>query len=129
MPDALRLQFLRYAGVGSIAAASHYATLIFLVEVETVDPVLGAVVGFMVGGIVSYILNRRFTFSTYRDHRDAVPRFTLIAFVAFLMTGGLMHVLHEMLGLHYFLAQLIITAIVMIWTFAANRFWTFADAT
>jgi putative flippase GtrA len=31
------------------------------------------------------------------------------------------------MDIHYVLAQLITTGIVLVWTFFANRFWTFGD--
>ena len=38
-----------------------------------------------------------------------------------------MWLLAAKLGLHYLLAQLVTTGLVLVWTFAGNRFWTFAD--
>lgn len=121
-------QFLRYASVGVAAFVFHYATLIGLVESETLDPDLAALAGFVVGGIVSYVLNRRFTFDSDRSHGHAGPRFAATAAVGFVMTYFLMHGLTERLGMHYLLAQLVTTGIVLIWTFLGNRFWTFRDA-
>lgn len=120
-------QFLRYALVGVAATIGHYGTLILLVESHAVDPVAASLAGFVVGGIVSYFLNRRFTFhASERSHAAAAPRFALIAGVAFGLTGVLMHVFTEWSGLHYLVAQLVTTGIVLVWTFLANRFWTFS---
>jgi putative flippase GtrA len=124
---ALSDQFLRYALVGLAAAVGHYGTLIGLVESGAAGAVVGSLAGFVVGGVISYILNRRFTFASERSHAGAVPRFAFIAGLAFAMTGGLMHVFTAWMGIHYVLAQLITTGIVLVWTFFANRFWTFGD--
>ena len=124
----LASQFLRYASVGAVATVGHYSTLILLVEKFAVDPVVGSMSGFVVGGIMSYLLNRRFTFATDRSHLGAIPRFAVTALVAFALTGLLMAWFTDGLGLHYLVAQVITTGLVMIWTFSANRFWTFGDA-
>lgn len=121
----LAAQFLRYGAVGIAAAVAHYGTLIGLVETGLAGAVPAALAGFVAGGVVSYVLNRRYTFDSDRSHAGAVPRFAVIAFGAFLMTGLFMQVLTAWLGLHYLLAQLITTGIVLVWTFFANRFWTF----
>jgi putative flippase GtrA len=54
-----------------------------------------------------------------------VWRFTLVAGVGFVLTYGFMALLTGQLRLPYLLAQLATTGIVMLWSFAANRFWTF----
>jgi putative flippase GtrA len=120
-------QIVRYAAVGIAAAIAHYGLLFGLVQSHLTGDVIGTLAGFIVGGIVSYVLNRRFTFVSDRAHRAAMPRFILIAFGGFVLTGILMWIISDKLGLHYMLAQPLITVIVMMWTFAGNRFWTFAS--
>jgi len=127
MQISLGPQFLRYAAVGLAAAVAHYGTLFALVQSQLTGDVVGTLAGFIAGGIVSYALNRRFTFVSDRAHHAAMPRFVAIAFGGFVLTGILMWVLSDNLGLNYLLAQPLITGIVMIWTFAGNRFWTFAE--
>jgi len=97
------------------------------VESRLTGEVTGALAGFVAGGIVSYLLNRRFTFRSDRAHGAAVPRFIFITAIAFGLTGVLMWILSEHFGIYYMFAQLITTGIVLIWTFLGNRFWTFAE--
>ena len=118
-------QFVRYAGAGAVATACHYATLIAAVEVGGASPVLAAMFGFLVGGSISYGLNRSWTFGSDRAHEAAVPRFAIVAFIGFLLTGAFMALLTGPLGLHYLLAQVTTTGLVMIWTFLGHRHWTF----
>jgi putative flippase GtrA len=122
-------QFIAFAGVGVVASLAHYAVLGVLVEAAGMRASLAALIGFTVGGIVSYLLNRRYTFDSARSHGAAVPRFALVAAVAFVLTGLLMEAFTTHLGLHWLVAQVVTTLIVLIWTFAGNRFWTFRDAT
>ncbi|NJL08156.1 MAG: GtrA family protein [Methylacidiphilales bacterium] len=122
-------QFAAFSGVGVVATAAHYAVLALLVEAASLRASLAALIGFTVGGVVSYVLNRRWTFDSARSHAAAVPRFALVAGVAFVLTGLLMEALTVRAGLHWFAAQIITTGIVLIWNFLGNRFWTFRDAT
>lgn len=119
-------QFARFVGVGLTAAFAHFSTLAILVEMDAVGPVLGSAVGFVVGGIVSYILNRRFTFDATRSHAGAVPRFIVVAGVAFVLNETLMWLFVDKVGLFYLLAQFLTTGITMIWTFTGYRVWAFA---
>ncbi len=121
----LARQFVRYSGVGALATACHYLVLVGAVELGRVSPVVAAMVGFLVGGFVSYTLNRRWTFESDRAHEAAVPRFALVAFVGFLLTGVFMSAFTELLRLHYLPSQVLTTGLVMIWTFLGNRYWTF----
>lgn len=122
-------QFSTFVGVGLTAAAAHFSTLTLLVEADVLGPVAASAVGFVAGGIVSYALNRRFTFESTRTHAGAVPRFVMVAGVAFLLNETLMGILVHRMGLFYLLAQVITTGITMMWTFTGYRIWAFAHRT
>ena len=127
MASPILPQLMRYASVGVAAAIAHYGTLFVLVQSGLTGDVVGTLFGFIVGGIVSYWLNRRYTFASDRGHGAAMPRFIAIAFGGFVLTGVLMWILSDQFGLYYMLAQPLITVIVMFWTFIGKRFWTFAE--
>ena len=82
-------------------------------------------VGYVCGGVTSYLLNRRHTFVSERSHREAVWRFALVAGVGFLMTWALMTLFVDRLGAPYLPAQLLTTGIVQFWSFLGNKLWTF----
>ena len=124
----LARQFTAFFGVGLVAAVVHYGTLIGLVEGAQTSPVPATLAGYVLGGIVSYVLNRRFAFESDRPHSEATWRFALVAGVGFVLTGLLMAFLNGKLGLPYLPAQVVTTGIVMMWSFAANRWWTFRPA-
>ncbi|ARN83692.1 GtrA family protein [Methylocystis bryophila] len=119
-------QLSTYALVGVFASLAHYSALVALVELAAVPPVRAALVGYVIGGIVSYRLNRRHTFASERPHREAVWRFALVALIGFGLTFVLMRLFVERLGAPYLPAQLLTTILIMFVTFAINRLWTFA---
>jgi putative flippase GtrA len=121
----LRQQLIAFGWVGVLAALAHYGTLIGLVEGAHVWPVTATLAGYVVGGVVSYVLNRRHTFASERPHGEASWRFALVAFVGFCLTGLIMHGFVDRLGAPYFPAQLVTTGIVLVWSFVANKLWTF----
>ena len=122
----LSRQFAAFFGVGVVAAIVHYGALIGLVEGARWNPVAATLVGYVLGGIVSYLLNRRLTYASDRPHGEATWRFAVVAVVGFLLTGIFMQVFTGWLGAPYLPAQLVTTGLVLVWSFLANRVWTFA---
>jgi putative flippase GtrA len=122
----LARQFTAFFGVGLVAAVAHYGLLIALVEGGGMHPVPATLAGYVAGGLVSYALNRRHTYTSRRPHREATWRFALVAFVGFLLTWLFMHAFTIRLGAPYLPAQLVTTGIVMLWSFLAHKAWTFA---
>jgi putative flippase GtrA len=120
-------QFAAFSGVGILAAALHYSALVALVELARWRPVPAALVGYVAGGILSYMLNRRHVFASARPHQEASWRFGVIASVGFMLTYGLMQGLVDWANVPYLLAQILTTGMVLFWSFVANRVWTFAS--
>lgn len=125
---AMHRQFARYASVGLVATAVHYALLVGLVESGGAEPLPATLAGYAAGGLVSYALNRRLTFTGGRPHREAAWRFALVAAGGFAWTGLLMALLVGRLGAPYLPAQAATTLAVLAWGFLANRLWSFAEA-
>jgi putative flippase GtrA len=130
----LARQFTSFFWIGLIAAAIHYGCLIGLVELAGFSPVPATLIGFTLGGIASYSLNRRYTYQSNRPHAEATWRFAVVAFIGFLLTWGLMSLFGWLAGPRfglwyvYLFAQLVTTGIVLVWSFLAHKFWTFGEA-
>jgi putative flippase GtrA len=118
-------QLTTYASVGAAATAVHYAILVGLVEAGGWRPVPATLCGYVAGGVVAYLLNRRHTFGSDRPHAEAGWRFALTAFIGFCITYALMSLFVERLGAPYLPAQIVTTVLAMFVTFAINRSWTF----
>ena len=119
-------QLSTYALVGVAATLPHYAALTALVELARWPPVPAALVGFTIGAVISYALNRRHTFASDRPHKEASWRFGFVASLGFCLTFLLMSLFVNLLGTPYLPAQVVTTILVMFATFFANRLWTFA---
>ena len=122
---SLKRQFSIFALVGVVAATVHYGVLIALVELARWGAVPATLAGYVAGGIVSYILNRRHTYESDRPHEEAGWRFAVVAGVGFGLTWICMYFLHDRLGIYYLVAQVVTTGIVLFWSFVAHKFWTF----
>jgi putative flippase GtrA len=120
-------QFMRYAAVGAVGTLAHYATLVSLVSVLGLNVVLATTAGFVVGAIVNYALNYHFTFRSASKHSQAFVKFFGVALVGMLLNAAIMAALHGRLPLHYMVLQVFTTGLILVWTFVANRLWTFAS--
>lgn len=123
----LSRQFSAFVAVGLVAAVVHYGLLVGLVEGLGWAAVPATLAGYVAGGIVSYLLNRRHTYVSDRPHEEAGWRFAVVAGVGFGLTALFMHLFVDRLGAPYLPAQLVTTGIVLVWSFVANRLWTFAN--
>ncbi|HRW61089.1 MAG TPA: GtrA family protein [Defluviicoccus sp.] len=120
-------RFLRFTGVGAIATAAHYAVLVTLVQAGAAGAVAASATGCLVGAVVSYVLNYRFTFFSARRHVIAVPIFFLFAGLSLALNTLLMAGLTDGIGLHYLPAQVLVTGVLLVWNFFAHQRWTFRE--
>lgn len=120
------MAFVRYTLAGGIATAVHYAVLLGLVEAEQATAGWAAVIGATTGAFVAYLANRRFVFAgNVASHRRALPRFLAVATLGVAMSGSVVWLCSEVLGLHYVAAQVIATLLVLTMGFQLNRAWSF----
>jgi putative flippase GtrA len=112
--------FLRFATVGAVATAAHYAVLIALTELAGVNPVTATVIGFGVGAVVSYTLNRRYTFAVRPAYMRGLAKFVVVIGIGAALNAAIVAFFIGA-GLHYLIAQVIATGLVLIWNFAAAR--------
>jgi putative flippase GtrA len=112
--------------VGVIATIVQYTILIALVEILSVDPVAASVSGYMPSAVVNYALNYRYSFRSSAAHGKAFPKFIFVSGVGLVLNGALMALWVRGFSLDYLMAQIATTGIVLFWSFAANRVWSFA---
>jgi len=119
-------QFSLFAVVGAVGTCAHYLVLLALVELASVDPVAASTGGAMIGALVNYSLNRRYTFRSQKRHLQALPMFLAVATAGFVLNAAIMWLAVGVVKLHYLLAQVIATSIVLVWNYFGNKSWTFA---
>ena len=117
-------QFLRYGSVGVVATSAHYLLLVCSVERAGWPAWIGSGVGAVLGAQLAYFGNRWFTFSHGGGLGLSWIRFQAVALAGALLgmalVAGAVYA-----GLHYLLAQLMATALILLLTFLVNRNWTF----
>ena len=123
---AITRQFLSFAAVGACGTATHYATLIVGVSLR-LDPVTASALGWTLGAVVNYSLNYHLTFRSGLSHRQAAPRFAVVAATGLVLNTLLMAVEVGPLGLHYLVAQAFATGTILCCNFILSRTWAFRE--
>lgn len=119
-------QFISFSVIGVVGTAAHFTVLIISVQILSMGPLLGSVAGFITGAVINYLLNYHFTFKSENKHLESFSKFFVIAAIGLGLNTSFMYAMTE--WLHYLISQAIATAIVLIWNFLCNRFWTFKEA-
>ena len=86
---------------------------------------LASTAGAVLGALINYTLNYHFTFASQKDHRESLSKFAVVALVGLGLNSLFMWAGVHLLGWHYLPAQIVTTGLVMLWSFAGNRWWTF----
>ena len=121
----LASQFSRFLLVGGFSTLLQYLILAFLVHTAGTDPVVASSIGYALSALVSYDLNYRLTFRSRVPYFGGIARFALVHAMGLLLNGTIMATGTQALGLHYLVAQVAATVVVLFWNFFANRRWTF----
>ena len=114
-----------YVGAGGVATASHYAVTIAAVEGLSVAPIAASVMGFLTGSAIKYWLNYSAAFRSSAPHVHAMPRFALALTAMLALNTLLFALLERALGMHYVLAQLLTTVLLIPPGYLIHRQWVF----
>jgi putative flippase GtrA len=117
-------QFARFCLVGSVGTAVHYSALVAIVHLLGM-PMIGSIVGFVLGAMVNYVLNYRYTFKSVQRYPVTLAKFFTTACAGLILNTLVMGLLTGLLGVHYFVSQLLATSGVVLWNFTVNLRWTF----
>ena len=115
---------MRFLVVGGIATITHYAILIALVELTGMRAVIATSIGYAVGVVTSFVLNRKYTFKNQSSVAKTFAKYCVIYVIGMGLNAALM-VAFMAQGAPYLLAQIFATAIVLVWSFLGSRFVVF----
>jgi len=121
-------RFGRFLAVGFVSTAAHYLTLWLLVEHAGLNPAPASAVGFVVGLVVNYPLNHRYTFAAagQRLHARAMQRFAVVVAFGLALNTALMALLTTVWLWPYLAAQVVTTAVCLVVNFLLHGRYSFA---
>ena len=119
-----------FLAVGATAALVHAAVVWMLVSSAQLAPLVANVGGFAVAFWVSFFGHRylSFTHGRHSPWQRALPRFALVAGLAFGGNELLYALLLHFTDLPYLLALVLVLGLVAVGTYLLSRFWAFSPA-
>lgn len=124
----LAVAFSSFLVVGAICTAAQYAILVLLVQLAAMGATLASSIGFATSAALNYALNYRFTYRATTSHATSFPRFVVVMLAGLALNAAIMYAGVEVVGLHYIVAQVVATGIVLFWNFLANLKWSFSNS-
>lgn len=124
----LKVQFIKFAGVGIVAFVIDFLVMVFLHEVVGLSEVLSATFSFIVSVVFNYFASMHYVFS----HKDDMSRkreffiFVVLSAIGLALTDLLMWLGTDLLGFDYRLVKVVATAIVTLYNFITRKI--FLDA-
>jgi putative flippase GtrA len=119
------VQFLKFGIVGVSNTLLAFAVYTVLLKVFGVWYVAASGIGFAVGAVNGFLLNRRWTFREHSGDALTPVRWAIVQSCGLASNLGLVYLFVHDVGLNELVGQIPATAIVTVGTFAANRSWTF----
>jgi putative flippase GtrA len=120
-------QTVKYLTVGLIAGLSDITVLALLSEVLSVSPLHANLVSRPLGGLVSFVLNKYWTFANQGrapTHRQLF-RYACIWLVCFAGSESLLGLYLSLFELRPSLAKLAAECTLGVFSFLSQRYWTF----
>ena len=121
-------RFVRFGAVGVIATLVHIVVFCVLAEAFYVPPVVAAAPSFVLATLVSYGLNRIWTFSSHGDHRAQLIKYFVVALLGLALNMAITYVVVDILHQWYGIALFLVVSVLPILTYSLNHRWTFARA-
>ena len=125
----LLIQFVKFGIVGVSNTLLTFVVYTLLLKVFGVWYLAASAIGFAVGTINSFLLNRRWTFRGHVGDALTPLRWTVVQCCGLGVNEGLLYVFVHDARVDKLLSQAFATAVVTVTTFLANRAWTFRTHT
>lgn len=121
-------QFVKFGIVGASGTIVNLVIFTLLQKFTTYPIIVDFSIGFMIGGVSNYFLNRAWTFRSDRHAGREGLQFLTVSFLALLVGDSVVYLLETKLGFHHaHTVWLISTASGVVINFFLNKYWTFRD--
>lgn len=109
--------------VGIVCFGIDYGMMVLLTEWGGLNYLLSGGLSFSVSVVVNYLLSTRFVFRSKKDRGKAkeVTVFVALSITGLLLTELLMWIGVEQMGIHYMIAKVATTGIVMVYNFMTRK--------
>jgi putative flippase GtrA len=118
-------QFVKFGIVGVSNTLITFAVYTLLLKVFGVWYLASSAIGFVLGAVNGFLLNRRWTFRGHIGDALTPVRWSVVQGLGLGVNEALLYLFVSGAQLDKLIGQAFATAVVTVLTFAANRAWTF----
>ncbi|WP_295698172.1 GtrA family protein [uncultured Helicobacter sp.] len=115
---------IMYLGIGVINTCVGYGAIFAFLWLGII-PEVANIIGYALGFILSYYLNKTFTFASPASHKRDLPRFGFAMGVAYIAQLMAMSAAYRILDINPYLSQIIGGAVYVCVGFMMSRLWVF----
>lgn len=120
------LKFFKFGLVGFTGLVIDFGITWICKEKLNLNKYVANGFGFLFGVTNNYFLNKYFTFDNHNPEIGLqFLSFLIIAVIGFSINTGFLYSLQKKTKINFYICKIIVTAIVFIWNFGANTFYTF----
>jgi putative flippase GtrA len=119
------VQFVKFGIVGVSNTLLAFAIYTVLLKVFGVWYLGASAIGFIVGAVNGFLLNRRWTFAGHVGDSLTPVRWGVVQGCGLALNEGLLFLFVDGAGIEKLLGQALATIVVTVVTFLVNRAWTF----
>src|SRR5262245_433235 len=117
--------FIKYCLVGCVVTGVDFAIFTFCYYELHFGSIGSKLPAFGVAVIVSYVLNRTWTFRSSKNVRQQLVKFLSVSVTGAWLSSLSIYFLIDALSCNPLLANGITSGTVLTWNFLANKYWTF----
>ena len=126
--EETHIQFFRYFIVGGTAAVFDTGTLYLLTEYFEIYYLISAVIGFVLGLIINYVLCKLWIFNkTKYSRKKEFAYFVLIGIIGLGLNVFIIWFCSSVLLIWYMYSKIIAIILVFFWNFIARKYLLFTD--
>lgn len=120
-------KFLRYNLVGITGTIIYLFSLFIFVQIIHWQPVLSAIISFLLNIICNFILNHRWVFTTHYSKSKALTRFFIVSLWGLVLNAGIMFWVVHILHWPYYYGVLFAILVLPLTNFLLHHYWSFSS--
>jgi putative flippase GtrA len=118
-------EMVRFGLVGVLTNVVYFGALGVLTFTTALPLWLAGGLSYALSMVVNYLVQRRATFRSERAHVKAGPRYLVVQLIGLCLNSLLLDVLVTRLGVHLLAGLAVALAVVMLWSYLAQKLWVF----
>lgn len=118
--------FLRYIIVGSFGTLIDFFIFYTLFNFFLINYLLSTFFAFLFAASFNFIFNKIWTFKVKSsNYRKLIIKFFIVSIIGLLLSTLFMFLFVDQLKMNELFSKILVSSIVIIWNFLANKLWTF----